>query len=492
MHSGERNQFSRPIVKIATVGIAVGVALMMVSFAVVRGFQAEIRNKVIGFGSHFQVVAGLENSSRDSQEMRTDTAVYNELKRVEGVRHVQVYANKPGILETNEAIQGVVMKGVSSDFDWSFFQDKLKEGELLRTDSAGRFELIISGYMARKLKLKVGDKAGLYFINNEADARQRNFRITGIYETGLQDFDEQYVFLDIAHIQRLSGWGFQLQLFADTSCKSGTPTIEGTIYNDSGNIDWKWSVSDWKGRGPHPFKPLSDTSFFAIATDTDTKLSDTAWVHLKKVFEMGPCGQWSMEYKTSGGTDRYYVGGYEVLISDYHDLSAANDRIFRAIPFYLRSVDITSRSPEIFAWLDMLDINVVIIIVLMIIISVVNMTSALLILILERQNMIGVIKAMGATDKSVIGIFLIHAIVIIGRGVLWGNVVALALLLLQWKFGIIVLNPEEYYVDKVPVQFDTLFFAAVDLGTIVVCAFFLLLPSLLVTRITPIKAIRFN
>jgi lipoprotein-releasing system permease protein len=308
----------------------------------------------------------------------------------------------------------------------------------------------------------------------------------------LQEFDEQYVFVDLAHVQRLSGWGMQVQLYVDTTVSQNAYSIEATAYNSDGDEQFKWSNKDWKGRGPHVFETGRDTSFSVIVRENADLPGDTAYVDIRYAANDNGERQTILEYSNSGGTEKYFVGGYEVLISDYENLTSINDEIFKTIPFFLRCQDVQSRSPEIFSWLDMLDINVIIIMVLMIIISMVNMTSALLILILERQNMIGVLKALGDTDRSIISIFIIHAIAIIGRGVLYGSLIGLLLIFLQWKFEWVTLNPEEYFVSAVPVAIEPFYILMIDAGTVLICGVFLLVPSFLVTRITPIKSIRFN
>jgi lipoprotein-releasing system permease protein len=367
------------------------------------------------------------------------------------------------------------------------------EGTRINVDSGdARFDILLSTYMAKRMQVKTGDKISLYFINNEADARQRNFVVSGLYNTGLQEFDEQYVFVDLAHVQRLSGWGMQVQLYVDTTVAGGLYSVDATVYNSNGDEEFRWSNKEWKGRGPHLFEAGRDTSFSVFVRENPDEPGDTASVSIR--YDLSSSGRKHprMDYKTSGGSEKYYVGGYEVLISDYEKLSLINDEIFKNIPFFLRCQDVQSRSPEIFSWLDMLDINVIIIMALMIIISMVNMTSALLILILERQNMIGILKALGDTDKSIITIFIIHAVAIIGRGVIYGTLIGLALILLQAKFELIKLNPEEYFVSTVPVALEPYYILMIDAGTVLICGVFLLLPSFLVTRITPIKSIRFN
>jgi lipoprotein-releasing system permease protein len=463
--------------------------------SIVRGFQEEIREKVIGFGSHFQVVSNDEGITKDSQSLLFQDSIYQALKSVPGVKHVQVYATKPGILETSEALQGIIIKGIDRDFDWTFFDTKLIEGSRPDSDSSAiKYELIISKYLSQRLKLKVGDKVSLYVVNNNADARQRNFTICGIYETGLQEYDKQYVFTDLAHVRKLSGWGLQAQILADTVCTNGYITIGALAFGGDGDYHYIWNVPGWRGEGPFYITPDRDTTIKVILRDGLGTLPDTAMVTIDFADDNTdvPCRPFSVRTATSGGSQDHYIGGYEILIKDFDQLMTMDDELYQAIPFYLTTQKITDRSADIFAWLTMLDLNVIVIIVLMIVISIVNMTSALLILILERQNMIGTLKALGSSDRSVAGVFLINAAYIIGKGLLWGNILAFAFIFLQSQFGIIQLDQENYFVDQVPVQWDLLSFVVVDAGTIVVCLLFLLLPALYVTRISPVKAMRFN
>jgi len=502
LKNNEGKQLSRPIVRIATWGIAVGVALMLLSAAVVKGFQDEIRKKVIGFGSHFHVVVN-EAMSKESYRVEYSEQAKNDLLAVEGVRHVQVFASKPGILETDEALQGVVIKGLGADYDWSFFSDKLVEGELLHFAPAKRLvddaeepqlEIIISTYLAKRMKLKLADRVSLYFINSESDARQRNFYVKGIYETGLEEFDKQYVFIDIAQVQKLSNWGMQTFLTADSVCRNGSIAIEATTYSGDGKYQYTWPDSRMQGAGPHFIAPTHDTTIVVVANDRTNTLPDTAWIEIDFADDASsePCREFSVTSHNAGGSQRFYVGGYEVLIENYNDLLMMDDKLFSAKPFDMQLQKITDRSPELFAWLDMLDINVWIIVILMVVISIVNMTSALLIIILERQRMIGTLKALGIENHPVIRIFLINAAYIIGRGMILGNIIGLGIAWLQWKFGIIALPAETYYLDHVPVMFQWSWFVALNVVTLAICLMFLIIPAQYVTKISPIKAIRFS
>lgn len=487
---------SKPIVRIATFGIVIGVALMLLSVAVVKGFQNEIREKVVGFGSHFQITSNDRNYSKDSQKIKFDQGVYNQLKAASGVRHVQVFATKPGILETPEALQGIVIKGVGADFDWSFLTGALVEGEVLTTDSdSAKYEIIISSYLAKRLKLSSGDKVSLYLFNEYADPRQRNFTVKGIYNTGLEDFDRQFVFVDLRNVQRLAGWGLRVEGQIDSTCFAGGIAMGAYVFGGDGRYNYKWSNDEWEGEGPHVLFTGSDTTVTLIASDEAGTAPDTAKFIIDFVDDNSTeiCRPFVSRVLTSGGSDSKYIGGYEVLISDYDRLLAADDEIFGMLTAkFLQTQKITDRNPEIFSWLEMLDINVIIIMVLMIVISIVNMTSALLILILEKQNMIGTLKALGIRDAPVIQIFLRQAVAIIGKGIIWGNVVGIGLAFLQWKFEIMPLDQENYYLSTVPIHFDFMTFLLLDISVVAICTVAMFIPAMYATMITPIKAIRFS
>lgn len=482
--------------RIATVGIAIGVALMLLSLSVVKGFQQEIRNKVIGFGSHFQVTANERSYSRDSQRLLFDKEVYKTLQQTKDVKHVQVFATKPGIIETKDALQGVIIKGVGKDFDWTFIKECLKAGEIITGDSADKkYEIILSSYIAKRMKLSVGDKTSIYIFNDQADPRQRNFVVKGIYETGLEDFDAQFVFVDIAHVQRLSGWGVRVEAQVDSSCYGGIIPVGAFAFGGDGEFDFAWDDDSWRGEGPHGLIANNDTTIRVIVTDEMETAPDTAWLSIDFTDDASAeeCRAFHSTVTTSGGSDKNYIGGYEVIISDYEKLIEADDQLFGSLTTkFLQTQKVTDRNPEIFSWLEMLDINVYIIIILMVFISIVNMTSALLIIILERQNMIGTLKALGIQDGSVMSIFVRNAISIIGKGMLWGNTIGVGFAFVQWKFGVISLNPETYYVDRVPISFDVINFLLLNAATLMVCSICMILPALYVARISPVKAMRFS
>lgn len=386
---------TKPIVKIATFGISIGLAVMILSSAIVTGFQTQIRNKVIGFGSHIQVTSFDSNNSIEAQPINKNQPFYPHIDTVNGIHHIQYYANKAGILKKEENIHGVILKGVGPDYNWSFFSENIIEGSTLQlSDSLKSNETVISTSIADALNLQLGDKITAYFIQDPP--RVRKFEIVGIYETGMEKFDDHYILIDIQHIQKLN--------------------------------------------------------------------------------------QWSADQ----------ISGFEILLDDYSQLEHIDQFIYENIGYELNTTKITDRHREIFNWLELQDWNVVIIITLMILVAGINMISALLILILERTNMIGLLKALGIQNISIRKIFLYNAAYLIIQGLFFGNLIGLGICFIQSHFGWIKLPKESYYISEVPINLTIQNVLILNLGTFILCLLMLIIPSYIVTKITPVKAIRFN
>ncbi len=399
---GDKKTFSRSIVGIATFGIALGLAVMIVAVSIVTGFKKEISNKVIGFGSHVQIVNMDSNSSYETSPIPKELTSIDRIAAMDMIDHVQSFAIKAGIIKTSENIQGAVLKGVSEDYDWTFMDENIIEGEQIRIyDSTRTNRVLISESIASLLELKVGDSFNMYFIQDPP--RARKFTIAGIYRTSLVEFDQLYIYADIKHIQRLNNWS----------------------------------------------------------------------------------------------TDQ--VSGYEVMLHDIRDAELATEYIRSEITTELlddgaglKAVPIQERYNQIFDWLNLQDMNVVIIILLMVIVAGFNMISGLLILILERTNMIGILKALGTVNASIRTIFLYQSSYLALRGLMWGNIIGLVLCFLQWKFEIVGLDPSSYFLDTVPINFNLLHILALNAGTLLITFIFLLIPSMIISRISPERSIRFN
>lgn len=386
---------SNPVIRIATFGIALGMAVMIIAVMVVTGFRNEITEKVIGFGSHIRINNFDSNNSYEEIPIETNAPFVTKVKQHPEVKHVQMYATKAGILKTENEIQGIVLKGVDGQYDWSFFKDKMKEGTIPVTDGNGTTpEVMISQKTANQLQLKKGDHIIVYFI--EQPPRIRKFLISGIYATGLDEFDNLYVYCGIDVIRKLNNW-----------------------------------------------TPLQ-------------------------------------------------AGGFEISIHDFSKLDEVNEEIYKIAGYQYYTQSIREQYPQMFHWLDLQNINVVIIIGLILLIAGISMISTLLIIILENATLIGLLKTMGSADKSIRKIFIYIAFPVIGAGILAGNILGIGLCLLQWKFGIVTLPQESYYVSQVPVNFSAYHLLLLNAGTIVACILMLLGPSAVIGRIQPARVIRFD
>ncbi|MEA3478308.1 MAG: FtsX-like permease family protein [Bacteroidota bacterium] len=393
-----KNNVSAPYVRIAIISVALGIAVMIIAIAILSGFQQEIRDKFIGFGSHIQIVGFDFNKSYESSPVNIKQAFYPYNHDKPGITHIQVFANKAGIIKTEDQIQGIILKGVGSDYDWSYFKDIIIEGTHFSVYESGKTnDILLSRKLSNKLRIKLGDDVRVYFITEgQKQPRGRKFTVAGIYETGLEEFDNLYLIGDIGHIRKLN---------------------------------------DWKDD---------------------------------------------------------QVAGFEVLIEDFSRIDEINESIHNDLPYDLRSVSIKDLYPHIFSWLELQDMNVVVIIVLMVLVAGITMISTLLVLILERTNMIGILKALGARNWSIRKIFLYNAAYIIFIGLFWGNLIGIGFCLLQDYSGLIPLSQESYYVSVVPINLSWINILILNLGTLIVCTLILIIPSYVITRVTPLKAIRFD
>ncbi len=463
--------------------------------AIVTGFKSEVRNKVTGFGAHITISGLSMNNSYESEALLYHPQLKETILPMPAVKHVHVFATKPGIVETSRDIQGVITKGIGSDFDWSFFNDKLSEGRLPQiSDTAASNDILISKLLADLLELNVEDRISIYFTNQSGSLSPRRFTISGLYESGLYEFDIQFIFVDIQHLQRINQWGLEAQIRVKENCSSGALILEPLVYGGDGQYRYNWSDIGLTEPGSRMVCVDRDSTIQLVVTDRSETIADTAWVVFKPANNHVGCicQPEMVAVTTSGGSNDQYIGGYEVMLHHFDQLSDAEIEIYHALDYNLKTTTIAERIPEIFNWLEMIDINPRIIITLMIIVAVINMSSALLILILERVNMIGILKAIGASDWSVRKIFLHNAFYLISRGLLIGNVVGIGLCLLQDYFGLVKLDPVNYYVSEVPVLMQWQHILLLNVGTLTICLLVLIVPSYLINRISPVKAIRFD
>lgn len=401
---GKEKGIASKIVSIAVASISLGLGVMIVAVSVLVGFKKEVREKVIGFGAHFQVVNYDSNISYETQPVKIDSLFIDELLTTSHVTHLQQFATKPGIIKTDSDIHGIVLKGVGEDYRWDFFEESLIEGELPDiTTTNTSDEIIISEKVSKLMQFGLGDKVYCYFYNEgDNTPRLRRFYVSGIYSTSLEEFDKMFVFGDIKQVQQLSRW------------KSNE------------------------------------------------------------------------------------VSGFELYIDDFNLLEPVFSELRQLTIIkateesMLRVHSIVSKNPMLFDWLSVLDLNVWVLLALMIGVAGINMISGLLIVIIERSQMIGILKAVGYSNLSLRKVFLYLSAFLSFRGLLWGNVIGLGLCAIQYFTGIITLDPASYYIETVPIHFNLLYIALLNIGTLLAIVAMIILPSMFISRISPVDAISFE
>ena len=400
---GDKRKVSRPAIRIATIGVAIGLAVMIVTVSVVLGFKHTIRDKVVGFGSHIQVHNIMNYNGSDPHPICANDSLMKAIEMIDGVAHAERFSTTQGILKTDDDFLGVAFKGIAAEYDTTFLHKHLVEGSIPEfSDSVSHYKLLISKMIADKMRLKAGDRVYGYFIDGE-DVRTRKFTVSGIYQTNMTRFDETLCFTDLYTASKLNGWTDNQATGIEVIVKDFDRLVE-TADQFIDNVN---RTSDEQGN--------------ALTTDT--------------IYEL---------------------------------------------------------YPQVFSWLELLDINVWIILTLMVCVAGFTMISGLLIIILERTQMIGILKALGARNKTVRHTFLWFSVFIISQGLLFGNIVGIGLVLLQQYTGIITLDPQTYYVSEAPMELNIPLIVMINLATLLICVFVLIAPSFLISHIHPAKSMRYE
>ena len=398
--TAHKNSISAPIIKIAIAAIALGIIMMLIAIATGVGLKHKIREKVTAFNGHIQIYNYDNNLSDVSvTPVSLEQEFYPEFKIVKGISHIQAVATKGGIVRTEETFEGIVAKGVGKDYNWKFFTEYLVEGQLPKYDGELTNEILMSRLTANRLQLKTGDTFYAFFPKQDANKiwNQRKFKICGIYDSGFEELDGTYIFVDIRHIQRMN----------------------------------KWEANE--------------------------------------------------------------AGNFEIFLNQFSEIEEKSKEIYGKTASHLDTQTIMGKYGQIFEWIDLFDFNIALIIGIMIIVGGINMITALLVLILERTQMIGILKALGSVDWSIRKVFLYNATYLITIGLLWGNAIGLGIIWAQNKFKIFKFpNPKEYYIDYIPVHIDFSTILLLNLGVLILCVLMLLVPSYIVAKITPVKAIQFE
>lgn len=394
-----KSSISSPIIKIAIIAIALGIIIMMIAIATGIGLQQKIREKLSGFNGHIQITNFDNNNSEITLvPVSKNQDFYPEFKTVSNIKNIQIFATKAGIIRTETDFEGIILKGVANDYDWTFFQEYLVEGKLPNYSSEVSNDVLISKEITDRMSLKLGDEFNILFVKNDPSKAPwiRVVKIVGIYNSGFQEFDGSFVIGDIRHIQKMNRW------------------------NDD------------------------------------------------------------------------QVGGFEVLINDFDEIIPKSNEIYMQTGSTLNSESVVEKYPSIFEWISLFDNNIYLIIVIMILVAGINMITALLVLILERTQMIGILKALGSSNVSIRKVFLYNAAYLILKGLFWGNLIGLSILFIQKYFGVITLNPETYYVSEAPIYLNFGYIILLNIGTLILCLLMLIIPTIIISKISPVKSIKFE
>ena len=391
------NNYTRPIIRIAILAIAISVAVMILSVFILSGFKDNISNKVIGFGSHIKITKFNNNQSFENDPIDFNVEIYDKIKNLDFVNHINIYATKAGIIKNDVDIHGVVLKGVSGDYNWEFFKNNLISGDIPNIKDSTKIvsnDILISESISKKLNIKLGEELVIYFIQNPA--RVRKFKVSGIYKTALSEFDDITAIADLNHLIKLNNWNTN------------------------------------------------------------------------------------------------QIGGYEIKTKDFDNVSNYTTKIDELIDFDLKAQNSKDLNPQIFDWLRLQDFNVVIILILMLLVGCVNMVTSLLIIILEKSKFIGVLKAIGLSNWNIRKIFIYNSLYILLNGLFWANLFVILFTFFQKKFHLISLDETIYFMSSVPVKFDVFSMFIINIGTIIICYLVLIIPTILIAKISPAKSIRFE
>lgn len=522
---------SRPILRIAVISISLSIVVNLLTFAVVIGFKNEIRRKVTGFSAPLFIQNVNNADFYESDPIQRSQAIESILHHHPEVQGFNPVAYKPGMLQAKNETQevfGLVFKGIDEHYDRSFLREHLVQGRIPSFNhEEPSDEIVLSTKICEQLNLHLNDEVSSLFVKNAPISR--NFKLVGIYATGFEDYDTKLALCDIRVLQKLNDWGISGQLELGDSLVSGGIPIILNLQGNSEKLLYDWGKGPGGFRGqlisPNTQDTVLQVSVYRVELGGLLKIDEHS-IRVQRVKENNtgngefykesinlsgtrylyhlPLSSnseriFQVDSKSGKGTSFQYLSGYEIRLKDWYKVDktlASLKKKVELIPTenqeLVKVISIFDLEQDLFKWLAFLDINVQIIVTLMLLIGIINMGSALLILIIVRSNFIGLMKTMGASNRSLRKIFLIQAGYLIGRGLLYGNLFALAIYFLQKYTGIIKLNPEVYYLSEVPMELPWTIFLALNLGSFCVCLLALMVPSYIISRINPIKTIRFN
>jgi len=544
---GQGTKVSKPIIRISVISISLAIVVNLITIAIVTGFQNEIRTKITSFNAPLFISKAGTTGFYDCEPIHKNGFSLPELSKIEGIASINSVSYKPALLQSDkfqdriklasgkdslisrQEIAGIIMKGVEKNYNWNFIKSNLIQGRIPTFNSSKvSNEIVLSEKICQQLNFELNEEISAFYVKNQPV--QRRYKIVGIFKTGLEEYDKKIIFCDLREVQRMNDYGISSVIeLGDTLNENGAIVVKAVTSGSMENLQFDWGNGKDIYSGFY-LNSLRDTTIrlivYQMNYDSNTaKAMDTAYLKIetpKTVFGRSLLknhegnlvksevtssaytmsdGKTTINVNSLEGKGNYqdYIAGMEVHIEDWKNLTKVEEALKSKLEMQptsygelLQVSSILKNEGDLFAWLSFLDYNVMIILFLMLIIGIINVGSAMLVLIVMRTNFIGILKAMGATNWSIRKVFLFQASYLIIKGLIYGNIIGVSLCLIQSQFGLFTLDPTVYYLDKVPVELTVFNWLGINAITFIVCVSSLLLPSFVVTRISPSKAIRFN
>ena len=486
-------KFSRPIVIISILGVILGVSVMVVTLSVAVGFQNKIKGKLLSFGNHIQIESMFQSNNNETSPINTLNNSFEELNYAKYIDKAQKYAYKSAIIQSknkfnleNNEVEGVIFKGLESLQKNSFLKKYIIKGKAPEISSEVNDTIILSLEKCQKLNLQLNNKIAAFFISN-GKPKQRNLVVGGIYETGLSKIDSRFAFIDLKYLQKINNWGTKLN--PSYFFNKDSSIINFSVNKKNNNIYYDWGNNE-----------ITDENSIKISTDIDTQITligyelnnalekkliaipDTLLISFTK-------NKRTITYENIAGSGQYYSGGIEIFLKNIDERHLIKDDLKLKFGPEYKITTIDEQHEEIFSWLNLIYKNVYIILGLMIAVAIINMSCALLVLIVEKTKMIGILKALGIKNSSLIKIFATHGGLLLSFGFIGGNILAIIIIKLQNQFEFLKLSQENYYLDTVPMEYPILSILVLNIFTFLFCFLAMMLPSLISSRISPVKAI---
>jgi lipoprotein-releasing system permease protein len=487
--------FSRPIVLISIIGVMLGVSVMVVTISIATGFQNRIKDKLLSFGNHIQIESMFQSNNNETSPIITLNESFTKLYNSQDIHTIQKYAYKSAIIQSKKKpsgsineLEGVIFKGMENFQENLFFKDYLVEGKYPNKSKKINDTIVISKEIAKKLNLTINDKVSAFFVS-DGKPKQRNLTIGGIYETGLNKIDSKFIFIDLKYLQRINKWGMQLKVSSSFREDSSIVEFNADNFSKNGKMIFDWGNNKIVANNQFEIPTDVDTQINLIGYEVDNfeqnnllSIADTLIIYFVSSNK-------EIKFSNLLGSEQYYTGGLEIFTSDEKKRNLIKNQLKLDFGPEFKITTIEEEHQEIFSWLNLIYQNVYIILGLMIAVAVINMSCALLVLIVEKTKMIGILKALGMKNISLIKIFVTHGGILLFYGFLAGNSLAILIIQLQNKFKFLKLSQENYYLDSVPMDYPLSTIIILNFSAFIFCLITMILPSIISSKTSPVKAI---